>query len=348
MHPTFTARRLLDPRYPAALRALGDRAPDFLEAEGRLASEIGRSHMSVAIVGTREAPDWALVMAHYLGRRIADAGGCVISGGARGIDAAAHSGAIEAARGGTIAVVAGGIDVLTPAALGDRAEAIRSRGAILACNPRGTPPLRFRFFERNAVIAALATHVVMVAAPFRSGARNTMAVARALGKTRWASTAHAVDPRTHGGEEELRLGARALGDGRSLLAELGVDVSEGDWLSYAVERLGGPSREPRGIQTTRRKSPVTASPTRRPSSTTPPPRRPLPPPESFGNTLGQMLPAPTERAVLEVVLGGPVSLDRLVAETGLPVATLRALLLTWTVEGIVKERPDGQFEPAMG
>jgi DNA processing protein len=134
---------------------------------------------AVAVVGTRYATDEALELAHALGRALAAAGRTVISGGARGVDAAAHRGALEAG-GPTLAVLATGFDRPYPPGHGGLFAEIATHGALLTEAEDGAAPLGFAFLARNRLIAALAEAVVVVQAPARSGALSTAALARKM------------------------------------------------------------------------------------------------------------------------------------------------------------------------
>jgi DNA processing protein len=137
---------------------------------------------AVAVVGARTATARGLEMARRIARGLAERGVVIISGGALGIDAAAHRGALEAG-GSTLAVLGTGVDVPYPArhrALFD--SIIKAAGALVSPFPPGTGPRRWQFPRRNQLIAALAQGVVVVEAQARSGALGTAREARALGR----------------------------------------------------------------------------------------------------------------------------------------------------------------------
>ena len=135
----------------------------------------------VAVVGSRRASPGALLTAHDIGRDLAAAGVVVVSGMARGIDAAAHRGALDGG-GETIAVLGCGVDVCYPAEHRDLRDRIVARGCVVSEYPAGAPPLPGLFPRRNRLIAALAEAVVVVEATARSGALSTAARARDLGR----------------------------------------------------------------------------------------------------------------------------------------------------------------------
>lgn len=139
------------------------------------------SEGSVAIVGSRSATTYGTSVASDLGAGCAEAGHTVISGGAFGIDQAAHRGAM--ARGRTIAVLACGADRTYPKTSHDLIEHIARTSLVVSEAPLGGDPLRIRFLARNRIIAALATGTVVVEAARRSGALNTATWASHLGRT---------------------------------------------------------------------------------------------------------------------------------------------------------------------
>ena len=141
----------------------------WLRGPGHLAHLVERS---VAIVGSRAATQYGEGVATDLGAELAEAGFTVVSGGAYGIDAAAHQGAM-AVGGSTIAVLANGVDVDYPQGNGKIFDWIAEHGLIVSELAPGNHPTRLRFLARNRLIAALSVGTVVVEAALRSGARNT-------------------------------------------------------------------------------------------------------------------------------------------------------------------------------
>lgn len=137
---------------------------------------------SVAVVGARAASEYGLHVAGDLGGGCAQQGVAVVSGAAYGIDAAAHRGAL-AVGGRTVAVVAGGVDVSSPAGLAALLAQIAADGLVVSEAAPGSPPSRSRFLVRNRLIAALSQGTVVVEAALRSGALST---------ARWARDLHRV------------------------------------------------------------------------------------------------------------------------------------------------------------
>jgi DNA processing protein len=194
-----------DPRFPAPLRDLPD-PPETLWLQGDL--DLGARR--VAIVGTRRADPEAQHLARRIARDLGEAGAVVISGGAEGIDAAAHEGALEAG-GATWVVQAAPLDAPYPRRHRPLFRRIvEAGGAQLSETPSGAAPRAHRFLARNRVIAALAEAVVVVQAPRRSGALSTARHARALGRPLYAIPHAPWDRRGEGGTGLLFEGALPL------------------------------------------------------------------------------------------------------------------------------------------
>ncbi|MFF5259261.1 DNA-processing protein DprA [Actinomadura viridis] len=170
-----------DPEWPTTLDDLGAARPYALWLRGPRDLRHGCLR-SVAVVGSRVASAYGLRVAAELGAELAERGWTVISGGALGVDAAAHRGAL-AADGPTVAVFANGVDVPYPAANGGLFAEMARRALLISESPPGAPPQRLRFLVRNRVIAALSRGTVIVEAERRSGALNTASWARRLGRS---------------------------------------------------------------------------------------------------------------------------------------------------------------------
>jgi DNA processing protein len=159
-----------EPGYPQLLRARLDMAvPPLLFARGSL--EL-LDVPAVAVVGCRQASQYGLDMAERIGGAVARAGGCVVSGVAAGIDAAAHAAALDAG-GATIGVLGCGVDVYYPRRNLALQDAIARHGLLLSELLPGEPPRKYQFPHRNRIIAALSRAVVIVEAGHRSGALST-------------------------------------------------------------------------------------------------------------------------------------------------------------------------------
>ncbi len=192
---------LQDERYPAGLNRLAD-APPILFVRGALREQDG---WSVAIVGTREADDWGSQTAAQLARGFAERGLTVVSGLARGIDTAAHVGALEAG-GRTLAVLGSGIHAIHPRSNSALAENIwNGHGAVLSEFRPDAPPSGKLLMTRNRVISGLARGVVVVQAAPKSGSLDTAGRAR-----RQARPVFAVRGGGPGTEQLIQSGAEAI------------------------------------------------------------------------------------------------------------------------------------------
>jgi DNA processing protein len=164
---------------------------------------------SVAVVGARASTAYGDHVAADLGYGLADRGWTVVSGGAFGVDAAAHRGAL-AASGCTVAVLACGIDRPYPQSHRLLFDRIAERGLLLSEWPPGSDPHRHRFLVRNRVIAALTEGTVLVEANLRSGARFTLGRARDLNRMAMAVPGPVTSALSNGSHEELRVAGTTL------------------------------------------------------------------------------------------------------------------------------------------
>lgn len=175
-----------EPGGPARLHALARELPSLRLLDRPLwlhgdAAALER-RPAVTIVGSRAASMVGVELAQAAAAAVAERGGLVISGGALGIDAAAHSGAL-AAGGSTCAVLGCGVDVVYPQRHAGLFAQIRERGCLLSSYAPGSPPLKWHFPQRNELMAALADLVVLVAADVGSGSLITVEHARRHGRT---------------------------------------------------------------------------------------------------------------------------------------------------------------------
>ena len=189
--------------YPRLLAELED-APPLLMAKGDLGL---LERQAVAIVGARNASAAACRFARGLAHDLGGEGLVVVSGLARGIDSAAHDGALDT---GTIAVIAGGIDVFYPPDNEERQRAIDERGLVLAEMPPGTEPRARHFPYRNRIIAGISAGTVVVEAAPRSGSLITARLAAEAGREVMAVPGSPLDPRAQGCNQLIRDGATLI------------------------------------------------------------------------------------------------------------------------------------------
>lgn len=203
-----------DAEYPAPLSVIADPAP-VLSVMGDAAL---LSRPSVAVVGARNASAAGRRFARTLAEEIGRAGFVVVSGLARGIDTAAHEGALAT---GTVAVVAGGVDVIYPEENRALHTQIGSKGAIVAEMPPGTEPIAALFPRRNRTISGLALGTVVVEAALRSGSFITARQALDQGREVFAVPGSPQDPRARGANDLIRQGATLVEVAADVLGVLG-------------------------------------------------------------------------------------------------------------------------------
>ena len=206
-----------DSRYPSSLLDLSH-APARIWARGDL-SILGKP--CVAIVGTRRATGYAERVTRELARTLARAGACVISGLARGVDAAAHRGALEV-DGATCAVLGTGVDVVYPRGHATLQGEVAERGLLLSELEPANAAHGGSFPLRNRIIAALASVTIVVEAGVKSGALITAAHALELGRTVAAVPGPVDVPQAQGSNELLRDGAHVITSMADALALMGL------------------------------------------------------------------------------------------------------------------------------
>jgi DNA processing protein len=290
-----------EPLYPALLAAIED-APPMLTVLGHpellpkwLTSPI------VAVVGARNASANGRRLARDLAAGLGEAGIVVASGMARGIDAAAHVGALD---GGTIAVLAGGADIVYPEENRGLYNAMTERGAILAELPLGAEPQARHFPRRNRIISGLALGVVVVEAAAKSGSLITARYALEQGREVFAVPGSPLDPRCRGCNDLLRHGAT--------LTENAADV---------IDQLA-PLLRGRMVPT----------------------RPALPAPRRFEEPFPAPFQAPVAEdealdLLLEYLSPTPVAVDELVRQCQMSAAAVATLLLELELAGRVERHP---------
>jgi DNA processing protein len=204
-----------DPGYPALLASMP--SPPELDVRGAL--EPGDA-LAIAIVGARQATAYGVEVAETLAADLAARGVTIVSGLARGIDTAAHRGAL-AAGGRTVAVLGHGITHVYPPENRALADAIAARGALLSQFPATLGPLPYHFPVRNRTLAGLALGVVVVEAAERSGALITAGVAGDLGREVFAVPGRITSAASRGTNGLIRDGARLVQHWTDIVAELG-------------------------------------------------------------------------------------------------------------------------------
>jgi len=289
---------LCEPDYPALLRALDD-APPVLTLLGT--AEVF-APSCVGIVGARNASANGRRLAERIAADLAAAGFAVASGMARGIDTAAHRGALPSP---TIAVLAGGCDIIYPPENEALHAEIRAKGAVISEMPLGTVPQARHFPRRNRLISGLSLGVVVVEAAKRSGSLITARFAGEQGREVFAVPGSPLDPRAGGCNQLIREGA--------MLIESATDVIDALAPLRAHDKTIPPA--PRSLA---QSGPAT-----------------VPPPPEPGNA---------ERAIIEELLGAdPIAVDEVVRLSTLPIAVVHGVLLELELAGKVERHPGNRF-----
>lgn len=282
-----------EPGYPPMLAAIED-APPVLTLLGRDALPAAPI---VAIVGARNASANGRRLAHELAAGLGEAGVVVASGMARGIDAAAHGGALAT---GSIAVVAGGVDIVYPEENRGLYQALARDGAIVAELPLGIEPQARHFPRRNRIISGMALGVVVVEAAAKSGSLITARFALEQGREVFAVPGSPLDPRSRGANDLLRNGATLTETAADIVTQLGPLLH------------GAPPARP------------------------PAPQRELP----LAPTAPVMVDGDSGLAlILEKLSPTPVAVDELVRQCQLSAAAVATLLLELELAGRIERHP---------
>ena len=306
-----TARRILtlaDSAYPRALLATDD-PPLLLHAMG-MAEVLAQDQpfaalRCVAMVGSRTPTAQGLQHAHQFGRALREAGCCIVSGLALGIDAAAHEGALADAPAhtlATVAVVGTGLDRVYPARHHALAQRIARQGLLLSEFPLGTPALAHHFPKRNRIIAGLAQGTLVVEAALKSGSLITARLAAEQGREVFAIPGSIHAPQVRGCHALIRQGATLVETVHDILQEL-------------------PPQERPSAMPQPSTAPTTMAPTERTAVTD-----------------------DAQDPLLCALGWDPMGLDALQARTGMDTATLQARLLEYELAGAVARLTGGRFQ----
>lgn len=297
------------PGYPTALMDLPD-APPVLWAQGDTTL---LNRPMVAMVGARNASSLGLRMARRLAEGLGASGQVIVSGLARGIDAEAHRAALET---GTVAVQAGGVDVIYPEENAELAALIATKGCRISEQPMGMLPQVRHFPQRNRIVSGLARAVVVVEAAVRSGSLITARNALDQGREVLAVPGHPFDARAAGCNMLLRDGATLVRGAADVLEALGmqrpaiVAQAEPD-----ISHHSGQDRMPiRGPE-------------------------PLPGPIPARRLLADI--SAVHGAILARLGPSPLAEDQLIRDLALPPATLAPALITLELEGRIQRQAGG-------
>lgn len=216
------------PHYPKRLLDIPD-PPLLLYVQGKLTVT---DHHGIAVVGTRNPSLYGKEMALKMGKDLASFGYAVVSGFARGIDTAAHEGALQGG-GRTLAVMGCGLAHLYPPENRILAERVEERGALISEFPMNTPPDRQHFPQRNRIVSGMTMGTVLIEAPVKSGAMLTMYKGHSQGKTVFALPGRADNDAFRGNHLLIK-------QGMARLIESAADVVQGLDNLFAHQRLPNP------------------------------------------------------------------------------------------------------------
>ena len=289
-----------EPEYPAALMDLPD-APPVLWAQGDVAL---LNRPMVALVGARNASSLGLRMARRLAESLGAAGQVVVSGLARGIDAEAHQAAMAT---GTVAVQAGGVDVVYPLENADLAAEIARRGCRISEQPMGCEPQTRHFPTRNRLVSGLSRAVVVVEAATRSGSLITARTALDQGREVLAVPGHPFDARAAGCNMLIRDGATLVRSGQDVLEALGMQGHFAVAQEHKPEPLPGPDPLP----------------------------GPVPPARTLTDT------SALHSRILARLGPSPLAEDQLIRDLAMPAAHVTTELITLELEGRIQRQAGG-------
>ena len=291
---------------PLMLYMLGAQLNRPQDAAYSIASAFTQGQLMLAMVGSRNPTPQGEVSARQFAKAFAEAGVCVVSGMALGVDGAAHEGALQGG-GNTIAVVGTGLDRVYPKKHLDLAHRISQQGLIISEFPLGTPPLTANFPKRNRIISGLSQGVLVVEAALKSGSLITARLANEQGKDVFAIPGSIHSPQSRGCHALIKQGAKLVETAQDVLEELRIQVPT------AHNPTGSSSDEPLhssdDVYEDEGASPPQAD-------------------NSFMAALGYDV----------------VSLDALQARTGMATPALQAQLLGLELDGHVMRLPGGLFQ----
>ena len=290
--------------YPAGLHDLPD-APPFLWAMGNVPL---LSRPMIALVGARNASSLGTRMARKLAGELAEAGYIVVSGMARGIDTAAHLASLDT---GTIAVLAGGVDVIYPAENAELASGIARTGLRLSEQPMGQQPTARHFPARNRIISALAQATIVVEAAAKSGSLITARDALDIGRDVLAVPGHPFDARASGCNMLIRDGAVLVRNASDILETLAPLAPTASQLSL-------------DLPASQTSEPVQAQQSEAPKSK---------------RTLRQT--AALHQQILDRLGPAPLAEDQLIRDLDAPAAEITPVLVELELDGRIDRRPGG-------
>lgn len=284
-----------EPLYPLALAATED-APPVLSYFGNLRLT---SRFCIAMVGARNASINGRKFAEKLARDLGAQDKIIVSGLARGVDTSAHIGALET---GTIAVIAGGLDVVYPKENDGLYQEIKEKGLILAESPLGMQPIAKHFPKRNRIVSGLSLGVVVVEATLRSGSLITARLAGEQGRDVYAVPGHPMDPRAQGPNKLIQDGAVLVQNADDILRHLS------DFSGYQMGEAVKPSLYPAAAT----------------------------------SEFDEPRPDNADDLILETLSYDPVEIDLIIRSTRLNASVVQGVLLEFELAGRTKRHPGGR------
>lgn len=306
-----------DELYPALLAHIVD-PPPVLWVWGDIQP---RDLNAMAIVGSRRPSSYGKDQATRFGGLLATAGFTVVSGGAYGIDACAHRGALRATAARTIAVLGCGVDVPYPPEHRDLfAQIADGGGAVVSEHPIGTPPRREHFPRRNRIISGMSRGILVVEADEKSGALITAREAGDQNRPVFAVPGRVDNPMSAGPHVLLRTGAFLAATLDDVVENLGP-------LPASIHESEGPSQ--------RDDAPSVLSSSPNATAVAAPANAEAPAVASLGDA---------DRRVLDALTAGPLGADGVIDASGLAASTVQSSLMMLGIKGFVRRGADGRYE----
>ena len=319
---------LEDKGYPRALRTIHD-PPLALYVKGAIEKRDG---LALAIVGSRRSSYYGRSQTENIAAQLAGLGFTIVSGMARGIDSAAHRGAL-AGKGRTIAVLGNGLAQVYPPENEELAREIAAHGAVVSEFPMKTEPVRENFPRRNRVISGLALGVLVAEGNLRSGALITARAAMEQGREVFALPGKVDSPLSRGPHSLIKDGAKLVEGHQDILDELGpsADVLElGDEEGQVSEEQAAPAGGEEGAEV--------AGPAQQERTATGEDERDRPGPAKAFPGL-----SPSERKLHQCLSSDPRSIDDITEETEMSPAEVSAGLLVLEIRRLAKQLPGKMF-----
>lgn len=314
---------LYDTAYPALLKEI-DTPPIVIYIRGELTSE---DSLSLALVGSRDAKDYGRKASYRLSYQLAQRGLTIVSGLAKGIDTAAHRGALESG-GRTVAVMGSGLSFVYPAANTDLAEKITASGALISEFPMETTPKPNNFPRRNRIISGLTLGTVVVEASNRSGALITARLAGEQGREVFAVPGEIFSELSTGTHRLINDGAKLVNTVDDLLNELPRHAVNQIQSAASASPMSNVETEPSP------EAPIVEKRTAaQPSIEVEQPSQVTPPPDL----------TPDEKTVFDAIEDPSSHIDTIVRATQLPIGQVSSVLLMLELKGIVQQLPGKQF-----